>query len=43
MILPGMGVISELIATFARKKIFGYKAVAMSSIGLALVLSLIHI
>jgi cytochrome c oxidase subunit I len=37
MILPGMGIISELIATFARKKIFGYKAVAMSSIGLALV------
>jgi cytochrome c oxidase subunit 1 len=37
MILPGMGIISELIATFSRKKIFGYKAVAMSSIGLALV------
>jgi cytochrome c oxidase subunit 1 len=37
MILPGMGVISELIATFSRKKIFGYTAVAMSSIGLALV------
>jgi cytochrome c oxidase subunit I len=37
MILPGMGIISELVATFARKRIFGYKAVAMSSIGLALV------
>lgn len=37
MILPGMGIISELIATFSRKKIFGYTAVAMSSIGLALV------
>ncbi len=37
MILPGMGVISELVATFCRKKIFGYKAVALSSIGLALV------
>ena len=37
MILPGMGIISELIATFSRKKIFGYRAVAMSSIGLALV------
>jgi cytochrome c oxidase subunit I len=37
MILPGMGIISELIATFSRKEIFGYKAVAMSSLGLALV------
>jgi cytochrome c oxidase subunit I len=37
MILPGMGIISEIVATFARKKIFGYTAVAMSSIGLALV------
>ena len=37
MILPGMGIISELVATFSRKAIFGYKAVAMSSIGLALV------
>ena len=37
MILPGMGIISELIATFSRKAIFGYRAVAMSSIGLALV------
>jgi heme/copper-type cytochrome/quinol oxidase subunit 1/heme/copper-type cytochrome/quinol oxidase subunit 3 len=37
MILPAMGIISELIATFARKRIFGYKAVAMSSLGLALV------
>jgi cytochrome c oxidase subunit 1 len=37
MILPAMGIISELIATFSRKKIFGYRAVAMSSIGLALV------
>ncbi len=37
MILPGMGVISELISTFSRRKIFGYTAVAMSSVGLALV------
>jgi cytochrome c oxidase subunit I len=35
MILPSMGVISELIAAFARKKIFGYKFVAFSSIAIA--------
>ncbi len=37
MILPGMGIISELIGTFSRMKVFGYMAVAMSSLGLALV------
>ena len=36
MILPGMGIISELVTTFSQKKIFGYTLVAMSSIGLAL-------
>src|SRR5579883_693311 len=35
MIVPGMAIISELIPTFSRKAIFGYFAVAMSSIGLA--------
>ncbi|MBX9679362.1 MAG: cytochrome c oxidase subunit I [Gemmataceae bacterium] len=35
MILPGMGVISELVTCFARKEIFGYKAIAFSSIGIA--------
>ena len=35
MILPSMGVISELIACFARKRIFGYNFVALSSIALA--------
>ncbi|HWR83692.1 MAG TPA: cytochrome c oxidase subunit I [Candidatus Deferrimicrobium sp.] len=35
MILPGMGIISELIATFAHKRIFGYKAIAFSSLGIA--------
>ncbi len=35
MILPGMGIISELIAVHARKKIFGYKFVAFSSLGIA--------
>lgn len=34
MILPGMGVISELIPTFARKKIFGYNAVAFSTLAI---------
>ena len=36
MILPGMGVISELISTFSRKHIFGYKFIAFSSVALAL-------
>jgi cytochrome c oxidase subunit I len=37
MILPGMGVISEIIAAFCRKRIFGYKIVAYSSLGIAVV------
>ena len=36
MILPGMGVISEMISTFSRKSIFGYRFIAYSSISLAL-------
>ncbi|MGB0679987.1 MAG: cytochrome c oxidase subunit I, partial [Polyangiales bacterium] len=36
MILPGMAVISELIATFAQKEPFGYTFIAMSSVALAL-------
>jgi cytochrome c oxidase subunit 1 len=35
MILPGMGVISELVAAFTRKRIFGYRFVALASIGIA--------
>ncbi|MGE3541214.1 MAG: cytochrome c oxidase subunit I [Candidatus Tectimicrobiota bacterium] len=35
MILPGMGVVSELIACFARKRIFGYDFVAASSVAIA--------
>ena len=35
MIIPAMGVISELIAAFSRKPIFGYKFVAFSSVGIA--------
>jgi cytochrome c oxidase subunit 1 len=37
MILPGMAVISEVVCAFARKNIFGYKAVAYSSLGIAFV------
>ncbi len=35
MVLPGMGVISELIATFSRKRIFGYSFIAFSSMAIA--------
>ncbi|HEX6899743.1 MAG TPA: cytochrome c oxidase subunit I [Thermoanaerobaculia bacterium] len=35
MILPSMGVISELVAAFARKRIFGYRIVAFASVGIA--------
>ena len=35
MILPAMGVISELIAAFSRKRIFGYSFVAFSSMAIA--------
>jgi cytochrome c oxidase subunit I len=37
MILPGMGVINEVLTCFARKNIFGYAAVAWSSVGIAVV------
>lgn len=37
MILPAMGVISEVIPVFSRKPIFGYKAIAYSSFGIALI------
>jgi cytochrome c oxidase subunit 1 len=35
MILPAMGVVSEIIPCFSRKRIFGYKALAMASIAIA--------
>ena len=35
MVLPAMGVVSELIAAFSRKTIFGYTFVAYASIGIA--------
>ncbi|MGZ7039326.1 MAG: cytochrome c oxidase subunit I [Thermoanaerobaculia bacterium] len=37
MIVPGMGIISELIATFTRRSVVGYMFIALSSLGLALV------
>jgi cytochrome c oxidase subunit 1 len=35
MILPAMGVISEIIPCFSRKRIFGYEVVAFSSVAIA--------
>jgi len=35
MVLPSMGVVSELITCFARKKIFGYYFIAFSSLAIA--------
>jgi len=35
MILPGMGIISELISVFSHRKIFGYKFIAYSSLAIA--------
>jgi cytochrome c oxidase subunit I len=35
MVLPSMGVVSELIANFSRKNIFGYSFVAYSSLAIA--------
>jgi cytochrome c oxidase subunit 1 len=37
MILPAMGVISELVTCFSRKRIFGYSFIAFSSIAIAVV------
>ena len=35
MILPGMGVVSEIITCFSRKKIFGYKVMAIAILAIA--------
>jgi len=35
MILPSMGVVTEIVPCFSRKRIFGYNFVAMSSIAIA--------
>jgi cytochrome c oxidase subunit 1 len=37
MILPSMGVISELVSAMARKRVFGYGVVAMSSLAIAVI------
>ena len=37
MILPSMGVISELITAFSRKKVFGYSMIAFSSLAIAII------
>ncbi len=37
MILPGMGIISELISVHSQRRVFGYKAIAFSSVAIALV------
>ncbi len=37
MILPAMGVVSEIIPTFARRTIFGYRVIAFSSLSIALI------
>jgi len=37
MILPSMGVVSEIIPCFSRKRVFGYNFVAMSSIAIAVI------
>lgn len=37
MILPGMGVISEVIACFSRNRVFGYEFIAFSSVAIAII------
>src|SRR3989339_1099156 len=37
MILPAMGAVSEIIPTFAKRTIFGYKAIAFSSLAIAFI------
>src|SRR5262249_56103337 len=37
LIIPAFGIISEIIPVFARKPIFGYKAVAFSTVGIAFI------
>jgi cytochrome c oxidase subunit I len=37
MILPAMGIISEVVSIYSRKPIFGYKAIAFSSLAIAFI------
>ncbi len=37
MILPGFGVVSEIVTAFSRKSIFGYKFIAWSSVAIAII------
>ncbi|MRG95508.1 cytochrome c oxidase subunit I [Polyangium spumosum] len=37
MILPGMGVATEILTTHSKRRVFGYKAIAFSSVAIALV------
>ena len=37
MILPGMGIVSEIIPAFARRELFGYKFIIWSSIAIAVI------
>ena len=41
MILPGFGIISEVLPVFARKPIFGYKAIAASTVVIAFLAALV--
>jgi cytochrome c oxidase subunit 1 len=41
MILPAMGVVSDVFPVFARKNVYGYKAIAFSSLAIASVGSLV--
>lgn len=37
MVLPAMGIISEIIPTFSNRTIFGYRAIAISSLAIAFI------
>jgi cytochrome c oxidase subunit 1 len=41
MVLPGLGIVSEILPVFARRTIFGYKFIAFSSVAIALFGSLV--